>query len=71
MLEKFKSLFQKGTLLPHPANLPSPNSPLSSIDSNSGQCPFSKQLRQQTSQAPMKCPVSGNAGNAAEVDSDS
>jgi len=66
MLAKFKSLFQKGALPPHPADLSSPHSPLSSAATASGQCPFAKQP-QQPSQT---CPVSGKAG-AAEVDSDS
>ena len=48
MLEKFKSLFQKGTLPPHPANLSSSSSPLSAQDSPA-QCPFAHKQPQPTS----------------------
>ena len=71
MLDKFKSLFQKGTLPPHPASLTASSALDNTLPTGSAQCPFSKKHTQQNSEASMKCPVTGKAGNQPEVDSDS
>ena len=71
MLDKFKSLFSKGSLPPHPASISSSHSLNSSSLPIPPQCPFSKKNAQEKSEASMKCPVTGKAGNQAEVDSDS
>ena len=71
MLDKFKSLFQKGTLPQHPASLTASSALDSSLPTGSAQCPFSKKHSQENSETSMKCPVSGKAGKQPEVDSES